>query len=112
MTEEEKMKALEKEIFEETLRCSKCRMCVNMCPTYEGWFTQGSVGRLMAIHYFFKYGLGSEEELSSLLFRCTTCRRCEERCKMLATGVKPTDTIIKARQLLVKRAQAREGKGS
>jgi len=105
-------KDLEKEIFEQTLRCSKCRMCVSMCPTYEGWLTQSSVGRLLAINLHFKYGLGSEEELSKLLFSCTTCRRCQERCKALATGVTPTDTIIKARQLLVKRAQARERKES
>lgn len=102
------LKELEKEILVGIQLCIKCRMCVNMCPTYEGWSTQGPYGRLMAINLHFKYGLGSEEELSDLLFACTTCRRCQERCKMLSTSAGSTDTIVKARNLLVKRAQARE----
>lgn len=90
--------------------CQKCKQCLLFCPTYEGWYTQGTVGRLMAIYYHFKYGLGSEEELSDLLFACTTCRRCQTVCKLMATGVKSTDIIVKARNLLIKRAQAREAK--
>lgn len=96
---------LEKEILDQVAICRRCRMCVAMCPTHEGWLTQSAVGRLNAINLHFKYGMGTTEELSRLLYACTTCRRCQYRCKMLSAGVNPTDIIIKARQLLVKKAQ-------
>ena len=96
---------LEKEILDQIAICRRCRMCVATCPTHEGWLTQSAVGRLNAINLHFKYGLGSIEELARLLYACTTCRRCQVRCKMLSAGVDPTDIIIKARQLLVKKAQ-------
>lgn len=102
------LKELEKEIIAGTQTCIKCRMCLGMCPTYEGWSTQGAYGRLMAINHHLKYGIGSEEELSDLLFSCATCRRCLERCKMLSSGAGPTDIIIKTRSYLAKRAKARE----
>lgn len=107
-----KLKDLESEILENTRICLKCRMCVAMCPTHEGWLTQSPAGRMMAINLHIKYGLGSEEDLANMLFTCTTCRRCQSRCKMLSTDCSPTDTIIKARQYLVKRAESREGEKS
>jgi Fe-S oxidoreductase len=70
------------------------------------------MGRLVAINLHFKYGLGSKEELSDLLYSCTTCRRCEEQCRMISVGVSPADTILKARELLVKRCHAQEGKSN
>jgi Fe-S oxidoreductase len=102
------LKALEKEITESVQRCWKCRMCVAMCPTYEGWFTQSTVGRLMAINLYIKHRLGNIEELSDILYSCTTCRRCQERCKALSTDCRPADAIIKARQYLVKMAESNE----
>ena len=103
----DELKKLEKEILSEIQQCFKCRMCVGICPTYEGWYTESALGRLMAINLHFKYGLGSEEELSNLLFTCTTCGRCKVMCKTLSKAVDSTDTFIKARNLLVKRAQDR-----
>ena len=107
-TRRSNLQELEKQLLDEIGICRKCRMCVGMCPTYEGWFTQSSMGRLVAINLHFKYGLGSEKELSELLYACTTCRRCEERCRMVSVGVSPADTIIKARELLVKKCRAGE----
>jgi len=103
------LKELEKEITSGIQSCIRCRECLTMCPTYEGWATQGPYGRLMAINLHLKYGLGSEEELSDLLFACSTCRLCMERCKRLSSGTKTTDIIVKARQYLAKRAKARGG---
>lgn len=102
------LKSLEKEITESVQRCWKCKMCVGMCPTYEGWFTQSTAGRLMAINLYIKHGLGSIEDLSDILYSCTTCRRCQERCKSLSTDCRPADTILKARQYLVKLAEPKE----
>ena len=101
---------LEKEITQNVQRCWKCRMCVAMCPTYEGWFTQSTAGRLMAINLFIKHGLGSLEELSDMLYACTTCRRCQERCRRLSTDCHPADTILKARRYLVKMADLEKEK--
>jgi heterodisulfide reductase subunit C len=105
------IKQMETEILSAIQTCINCRMCVLMCPTYEGWITQSAFGRLAAINLHLKYGLGSEEELSRLLFNCASCRRCQERCMMLSTNVTPTDVIIKTRQLLARKALSRERKG-
>ncbi len=101
---------LKKEILDNIQRCWKCRMCVAMCPTHEGWLTQSAAGRLMAINAHFNLDLGTEEDLSELLYSCATCRRCQERCRELSTDASPADTILKARQLLIKRAQTKKEK--
>jgi Fe-S oxidoreductase len=106
------LKKLEKEITDSIQRCWKCRMCAAMCPTYEGWFTQSSAGRLMAVNLYLKHGLGSIEELSRILYACTTCRRCQDRCKALATDCRPADTILKARQYLVELSECEKEKKS
>jgi heterodisulfide reductase subunit C len=99
---------IEKEITDNVQRCWKCRMCVGMCPTYEGWFTQSTPGRLMAVNLYIKHGLGDLAELSDILYACTTCRRCQERCRALSTDCRPADTILKARQYLVQLAESGE----
>jgi Fe-S oxidoreductase len=104
------LKQLEKEITDNVARCWKCRMWVDMCPTYEGWLTKSPAGRLMAINLHIKQGLGSMKDLSDLLYSCTTCRRCQVRCEQLSTNCNPTDTIIKARQYFVNKAQSEGGK--
>lgn len=104
------LQQLEKEITDNVQRCWKCRMCVAMCPTYEGWSSQSAAGRLMAINLYIKHGLGDEKDLSEILYSCATCRRCQERCRELSTDCRPADTILKARQYLVKKAEAREGR--
>jgi heterodisulfide reductase subunit C len=103
---------LEKEITDSVQRCWKCRMCAAMCPTYEGWFTQSTPGRLVAINLYIKHGLGNLAELSDILYACTTCRRCQERCRALSTDCRPADTILKARQYLVSLAKSEEDKKS
>lgn len=104
------IKEMKREILDDLQVCIRCRMCVDMCPTYEDWYTQSTVGRLLAINLHFKYGLGSENDLSRMLFECASCRRCQERCRMLSRDARPTEIILKSRQLLVKLAQARERK--
>ena len=104
------LKALEKEITDNVQRCWKCKMCVEMCPTYEGWFTQSTAGRLMAINLYIKHGLGNLADLADMLYACTTCRRCQERCKMVSTDCNPADTILKARKYFVKKAESEEGR--
>jgi heterodisulfide reductase subunit C len=108
MTETD-LEKMEKEILDKIQTCIRCRMCARVCPTYEGWFTQSSIGRLSAINLHLKHGLGSEEALSRLLYDCATCRRCQERCKMFSTDVCPSDIIIQTRQLLVRRARIAKG---
>ena len=103
------LNTLAKEITDSVQRCWKCRMCVAMCPTYEGWFTQSAAGRLMAINLFIKQGLGDVKTLSDILYSCAACRRCQERCMELSTDCRPADTILKARQYLVKLVESAEG---
>ncbi len=103
------LKQLEDEIIDGVRQCCHCKMCTTVCPTYEGWFTQTAMGRLAAIFAHLEYGLGSEEELSDLLFSCTTCRRCQSLCKVMSAGTESADLIVKTRHLLAKRAEARGG---
>lgn len=109
---ESDVKTLEREITDSVQRCWKCRMCVAMCPTYEGWFTQSAAGRLMAINLFIKQGLGDAKTLSDILYSCAACRRCQERCRELSTDCRPADTILKARQYLVKLVENAERRRS
>jgi Fe-S oxidoreductase len=102
----------ERDIIDRIQACNRCRMCVAMCPTFEGWYRQSAFGRLSAVNLHFKYGLGTVEELSRLLFECANCRRCQERCRVLSRNIGPSDIILKARQLLVKKSQAKNTKGS
>ena len=81
--------------------CQKCKMCLSVCPLYTRWYTEGPIGRILAIYYHLKYDIGSREELSKLLFTCTTCRKCQTLCKEMAMGVDTTDLIVMARQILV-----------
>ncbi len=81
--------------------CQKCKMCLRVCPLYTDWYTEGPVGRILAIYYHFNYGIGTKKELADLLFTCTTCRKCQNLCKQMAMGVKTTDLIVKARRILV-----------
>jgi len=104
---EKDIQALKKDVIEGLRQCSHCKMCVGVCPTYEGWYTQSSMGRLAAIYAFLEYGLGSEKELSKLLFSCVACRRCQNICRAMSAGTETTDLIIKARNLLVKRSEAK-----
>jgi heterodisulfide reductase subunit C len=83
-----------------------------MCPTYEGWLTQSAAGRLMAINLYIKHGIGEEMTLADILYSCATCRRCQVRCRELSTDCNPADTILKARQYLVKKAELEEVKKS
>ena len=106
------LQQLENELIDGVRQCSHCKMCVTVCPTYEGWFTQSPMGRLSAIYAHFKYGLGTEEELSNLLFQCTTCRRCQSICRAMSAGTETTDLLVKARNYLAKRAEAKEVKKS
>ena len=100
------LKQMEDELIDSIQQCCHCKMCLSACPTYEGWFTQTSIGRLAAIYAHLRYGLGSAEELSNLRFSCTTCRRCKTLCGVMSAGVDTTDIIVKARNLLSKRAEA------
>ena len=81
--------------------CQKCKMCLSVCPLYKDWYTEGPIGRILAIYYHFNYNIGSKQELSDLLFSCTTCRKCQVLCKQMAMGVKTTDLIVMARRILV-----------
>ena len=101
------LQQLKDDIVNGIRQCSHCKMCVSVCPTYEGWFTQSSMGRLAAIYAFLQFGLGSEEELSKLLFSCSTCRRCQSLCRAMSAGADTTDIIVKTRNLLARKAKSK-----
>jgi len=108
-TKTDELKKMEEEILDGVRQCNHCKMCATVCPTNEGWFSQSSMGRIAAIYAYFVYGMGTDEELSKLLYQCSTCRRCQNLCKALSAGTENADIIIKMRQYLAKKNE-KEGK--
>ena len=106
----ENVQELERYLLDMLSDCSRCKMCVGVCPTYEGWYSQSAVGRMMALYYHLKYGIGSEKEISDLLFSCSTCRKCQARCQRMSVGTKSVDIIIKGRNLLIQRHRDLDGR--
>ena len=98
------IRKLEEEIIIAVQQCSKCKMCVAVCPTYETWLTEGPVGKLQATYYHIKHGIGTDKELSDLLFRCTTCGKCKLQCSSFSAGTDTVGTIVNARRLLAMKA--------
>lgn len=92
--------------------CQKCKMCLSVCPLYKDWYTEGPIGRLLAVYYHFNYGVGTKQELTDILFTCTTCKKCQNLCKQMAMGVETTDLIIKARRILVEMQYLGEENGT
>ena len=93
-----------------TVKCWNCNFCISVCPLIlntGGFYSHGGSGLTQSLYYSVKWGLidGDEKnELLELIYRCTTCNACVNRCKDLSAGIPLLDIIETGRKLLVERA--------
>jgi glycolate oxidase iron-sulfur subunit len=78
------------EIIEITEKCIKCGLCKELCPIFKILREEQSSPRGHAI-------LLSNKIYDKILFDCTLCKSCEEKCPM---NLKLCTAIKKARQVL------------
>jgi len=92
-TEAEKIEAnnLLEEVSEILSPCIKCGMCKSICPVFK-------VLREEPITPRGKVVLLSDRTLDKIMFQCTLCRGCEQKCPL---NVKVCDAIKKAREAMV-----------
>ncbi len=79
------------EINEILSLCIKCGMCKSLCPVFKVLREESVSPRGKAI-------LLNEGILDKIVFQCTLCKACEEKCPL---DLKICDAVRKARQILV-----------
>ncbi|MHA1369606.1 MAG: CoB--CoM heterodisulfide reductase subunit C [Promethearchaeota archaeon] len=84
-------KVLEDELFERFQACYQCGTCSGSCPS-----GRRTAMRTREIIREALIGLSDELLMSDLLWMCTTCYTCYERCPR---NVPVTDIIVKLRNL-------------
>ena len=102
--------SLENRIQNETVKCWNCNFCISSCPIIPntgGFYSHGGSGLTQSLFYAVKWRLikGPEsKELMHLIYRCTTCNSCVNRCKELSAGIPLLEIIKTGRKLLVENA--------
>jgi glycolate oxidase iron-sulfur subunit len=76
------------EIFQ---NCIKCGMCKSLCPVFKAMKEEEVSPRGHGI-------LISEKKINELLFQCTLCKACEQKCPL---NIKICDAIKKTRESMV-----------
>ena len=84
------------EIFE---GCVKCGMCKSFCPVFKVLKEESVSARGKGI-------LLSEKIMDKVLFECTLCRACEEKCPL---GIKVCDAVRNGREAMVLRGKGLKG---
>lgn len=94
-----------------TAKCWNCNFCISACPLIlntGGFYSHGGSGLTQSLYYSVKWGLlddGPEKkELMELVYRCTTCNACVNRCKDLSAGIPLLEIIEGGRKLLIEKA--------
>ncbi len=79
--------------------CVRCGMCKSLCPVFkvlrEEEFSARGKGILL-----------SEKIMDKVLFECSLCRACEEKCPL---DIKICDAVRKAREAMVLRGKGLKG---
>lgn len=83
-------KNAKEEVIEIMEKCIKCGLCKELCPVFKVMLEEQYSARGHAI-------LLSNKIYDSIVFDCTLCRACEEKCPM---NLKICTAIRKARQVL------------
>ena len=82
---------LVEEVTEILSPCIKCGMCKSICPVFKVLRDEVVSPRGKAI-------VLSDKVLDKIIFQCTLCRGCEEKCPL---EIKVCDAIGKAREAMV-----------
>jgi len=85
---------------EALISCEKCHLCNTVCPVCDPRVTQGPYGINRSIYYGLKWNQFTEK-LRDLIYSCTTCGKCEIKCKGVSRALPLVEIIEKARELLL-----------
>ena len=80
-------------------KCIQCGMCKSLCPVFKILREEQFSPRGKAI-------ILSDKTLDKVVFECTLCRACEQKCPL---NIKVCDAILKAREASVARGQGLKG---
>jgi fumarate reductase (CoM/CoB) subunit B len=83
-------------IFE---NCVRCGMCKSLCPVFKILKEESVSARGMGIFL-------SEKVMDKVLFECSLCRACEEKCPL---DIKICDAVRKGREAMVLRGKGLKG---
>ena len=75
--------------------CIKCGMCKTICPVFKALKEEQVSARGKAI-------ILSDKIMDKIVFECTLCKGCEEKCPL---GIKVCDAVRKAREAMVLRGK-------
>jgi Fe-S oxidoreductase len=91
---------VEKGLQEALFSCEKCHLCNTVCPIVDTRVTQGSFGINRSIYYALKWNEYTDG-LRNLVYSCTTCGKCVDKCKKVSRALPLVEIIEKARELLL-----------
>ena len=89
-----------KNLIEALISCEKCHLCNTVCPIVDTRVTQGAFGINRAVYYGLKWNEYSEG-LRDLVYSCTTCGKCVDKCKKVSRALPLVEIFEKARELLL-----------
>ncbi len=100
MKEDKFQEDIEKGLLEALISCEKCHLCNTVCPIVDTRVTQGSFGINRSVYYGLKWNEYSEG-LRDLLYSCTTCGKCVDKCKKVSRALPLVEIFEKAREFLL-----------
>lgn len=89
------IKNAKEEIFEIFEKCNRCGLCKELCPVFRVLREEQTSPRGHAI-------LLSNKVIDKLVFECTLCKACEEKCPF---NLEICKAIKKSRQILALKNQ-------
>ena len=89
-----------KYLGEELISCMKCHLCNTVCPVCDPRVSQGPYGMNRSIYYALKWGKFNEY-LRDIVYSCSTCGKCVEKCKAVSRALPLIEIIETARELLL-----------
>ena len=84
----------------ELVSCMKCHLCNTVCPVCDPRVSQGPYGMNRSIYYALKWE-SFNEHLRDIVYSCSTCGKCVEKCKAVSRALPLIDIIETARELLL-----------
>jgi len=80
--------------------CEKCHLCNTVCPIVDTRVTQGPYGINRSVYYGLKWDDYSES-LRNLVYSCTTCGKCVDKCKKVSRALPLIEIFEKIREYLL-----------
>lgn len=100
MVEPIESEELKGEIIDNLSECISCKFCLEDCPLYVNWMTEGATGKMQSVLRYLQNGEKSEI-IDEIVFSCAMCRACENTCEKFQKDVKVVSPLQKMRTYLI-----------